>query len=108
MGQRARTDDLLKLREKKEKEIAKQSATVLIFRKMAEAGDIGDSDIVAHATLFELWKESYNHKKGCIRRCPEDGRIYKCIREPRSSIKAPSLSVENWKPILVTDLNKSD
>lgn len=103
MGLRARTDDLVKLREEKEREAAMQSATLLIFRKMAEAGNIEDNDIIAHAALFNLWAEDEAHAEGAIRRCPECGDIFRCIREPnaraRSSKAAPSKAPENWASI---------
>jgi len=100
MGLRARTDDLIEYKEENERAAAIQSATILIFHKMAEAGDIGENEIVAHMAIFDAWTGDEIYTEGAIRRCPESRDLFRCIREPnsraRSSKNAPSKAPDNW------------
>jgi hypothetical protein len=103
MGLRYREDDLLALREQKEREAAMQSAVALIFAHFAQQGLIDDRIISDHAVLFDFWDEKCFLHAGCIRRCPEDGRVYRFIREPDPKlplpIEPPSMIAELWQKI---------
>ena len=103
MALRHRKDDLIALRERKARAAALETAVPLIFRKLAENGEISKVDIAAHSVLLEFWTEDGQHQEGCIRRCPEDGEAYQCIRTPnpaaRSSMAPPSMAKENWEAV---------
>ena len=103
MAVRHRKDDLLALRERREREAALEAAVPLIFQQLAENGQIAEPDMVRLAVLFEFWSEGCVVHEGCIRRCPEDGLAYRCIRTPsaaaRSSLGPPSKATNNWEKI---------
>ena len=103
MAVRHRQDDLIVLRERREREAALEAAVPLIFQQMAESGQIAEPDMVRLAVLFEFWNENCAAHEGCIRRCPEDGLAYRCIRTPssaaRSSLGPPSKATQNWESL---------
>ena len=100
MSVQHRVTCLRELRARKDREAAIQSATALVFQKMAESGGLDDSIIAAHSALFDIWQEGIRHEEGCIRICPKDGELYRCIRTPnqaaKSSKNAPSMAKANW------------
>jgi len=107
MGVRGRTDDLLELRERREREAATTAAISLILRNLEHSGQ-ADTSIQAaelrHVLDFDFWRGDGCHDEGCIRRCPIDGITYICFREPnvrvRSSMMPPSQAPQNWKKLM--------
>jgi|GEM_PF-2481480 len=94
---------LLEIRAQRERESALQSATLYLFRHMAETGELEDGAIAAHTALFEFWEADGNHAEGCIRRCPENGAPHRCIASPnlgaRTAKKPPSKTPDVWMRI---------
>jgi len=85
------------------RETAIQSATVFMFRQMAEAGEIDNATIAAHTALFDLWDKEKGVSKGCIRICPEAEKPFRCIEPPspkaRTAPKPPSKNLAKWEAI---------
>lgn len=107
MAIHGRTDDMRANRERRERENALQEAIPFVIQHMAEDGQMATPDIVRFAALFEKWDDNCANEEGCIRRCPIDGLLYKCIRTPskaaRSSKRPPSEATQNWEIISVSE-----
>ena len=102
MSIRGRNDDLLTLREIREREAATKAAISLILKNMEDNGET-QAQRLRHIMEFDFRREGCSHTEGCIRRCPLDGLAYECFREPnqrvRSSVGAPSVAVGNWRKV---------
>jgi len=90
MSVKHRVDSLTERREQREREAALESATLLIFRSMAQSGVIPAPVALEHAPLFEVWNEGDIMASGEIRRCPENGKLYRYDTAP-----APRLAADN-------------
>ena len=69
------------LNQQKAEAVARQSAAEIVFRKMAQNGEFDNGTIVAHAALFKLWDGVDEISGGEIRRCPENGNVYRYVAE---------------------------
>jgi len=85
------------------RETAIQSATVFMFQQMAEAGEIDNATIAAHAALFDPWDKKEGVQQGCIRLCPETEKPFRCIESPnpkaRTAPKPPSKDTAKWEAV---------
>jgi len=88
---------------RRQREAAAMSAALFMFKKQAEAGDVSDEIIVAHAVLFDVWDKEEIITKNCIRLCPENGELFRNIKLPdprtRTEPKSPSKAAEQWEAI---------
>jgi len=85
------------------KEAAVKSASLIVFRRMAENGELDDDTIADHAVLFDVWNKEDTLYKGCIRRCPETGELFRSLDVTNSKTKAtqvlPSKADKQWEII---------
>ncbi|MCL2616905.1 MAG: hypothetical protein FWD96_04590 [Defluviitaleaceae bacterium] len=105
--------DLAKRIVNPEEGAAAKEAAVFLFVKMAENGQLDDTDIAAHAAIFPLWVENTLHQKGCLRRCPLCGDVFRCIDPPpvspqaRNSRIPPSTATRFWERVGASERRES-
>jgi len=100
MGLRHKKQSLLEIRKTREREVALESATLFLFRQMAERGEIEPSILLEHAALFEPWDGKEKLHKGCIRRCVESSSLYRYLDTGKTkSTKSPSKDAEKWEKV---------
>ena len=102
---RRRITDLKKHKEKRSQEAAAIQAAAFLFIQAAEGGQISTSDITANAAVFPIWVENTQYNKGCLRRCPLCGDVFRCIEPPPVSERArnsripPSQAPKFWDKV---------
>ena len=103
MGVWHRETCLRGVRIKREREAAAQSAALVMFRQAAEAGQLDNATIAAHAVLFDDWD-------GCDRERLTEGSIVRegktlfRLSEPlgtkaKGKLKPPSKSPDLWEMV---------
>ena len=111
---RRRISDLAKHREKYRQQAAAIDAAAFLFIQAAEGGQLSTADIAAHAAIFPLWEENTPHNRGCLRRCPENNGVYRCIDPPpvspqaRNSRIPPSQAERFWERVEVDEAQAID
>ena len=102
---RRRITDLLKFWERRNRVELSREATNRFLIQVAENGNMKEADIAKMAAIFPLWEENTPHTKGCLRRCPQDEAVYRCIDPPpvspqaRNSRIPPSQAERFWERV---------
>jgi len=102
---RRRFTNLKEFWERRNREAAAIDAAAALFINAAEGGQLPAENIAANAAIFPLWIENTPHSKGCLRRCPICGDVFRCIDPPpvspqaRNSRIPPSEAHRFWERV---------
>lgn len=75
----------------------------IAFVALAETKVLDDNTAAAHADVFEEWRAGVDFKAGQMRRCPLNGKLYRCS-QAHTSVEGwyPSLTPALWSVVDVT------